>query len=194
MRKRRDDKRVSKFMVYFVGIIMVSSVFGVVFFGFGSNTQSMKYNGFKFVNRGDHFSVKLAGNYALFTYLPQDVEGIKTENNAIDRLKNVLQIDITSDFNDTLAQPIALAQYQMGITLNNFNIFLRNGFTDNNESDFPAITCNDATQFVPVSYFKGSNETKISLKNNCIIAEASDGRDIIKVKDRIMYGIFGIVN
>ena len=90
MRKRRDDKKVSKIMVYFVGFIMIGSIFGVIFFGFGSSTQTAKYNGFKFVNRGDHFSVELGGNYALFTYLPQDVENINVENNAINRLKNIL--------------------------------------------------------------------------------------------------------
>ncbi|MAE42171.1 hypothetical protein CMO93_00235 [Candidatus Woesearchaeota archaeon] len=173
---------------------MISSVFGVVFFGFGSSgAASAKYNDFKFINQGDHWSTKLDGRYALFTYLPEDVVNIEVDNSAINILKNIIQIDATSDFNDTFSQSIALAQYQMGITLSNFNIFIRSGFTNSKESDFPVITCNNATQFVPVIYFKSSNETKVYLQDNCIIAEASNDRDMARVKDRLVYGILNII-
>jgi len=51
-----------------------------------------------------------------------------------------VQIDITSDFNDSYAEGIALAQYQMGVSLNNFNLFVRSGFTAENQPGTLIIT------------------------------------------------------
>ncbi|MEK6948680.1 MAG: hypothetical protein AABX34_00555, partial [Nanoarchaeota archaeon] len=74
----------------------------------------------------------------------------------------------------------------------NFNIFVRNGFTAE-QQNFPIITCNQSTNFVPVIYFKSSNATKVYLDNNCITAEALTQADVIRVKDRLVYGILGII-
>ena len=182
-----------KIIVYFIGITMVFSVFGVIFFGFGAGSSgTVKYNGLKFTDKGNFWSVNVNGREALFTYLPDELALINVENAAIEKLKNVVQIDATSQFNDTLAEPIALAQFQMGTTLSNFDIFVRNGFTAE-QQNFPVITCEDATQFVPAIYFKESNITDVHMENNCIIAEAANAADVIRLKDKLVYGILGII-
>ena len=193
MLRREKSDIGKKIIVYFIGITMIFSVFGVIFFGFGAGSSgTVKYNGLKFIDEGNFWSVNVNGREALFTYLPDELSLINAENAAIGKLKNVVQIDITSDFNDTLAEPIALAQFQMGTTLFNFNIFVRNGFTDE-QQNFLVITCRDATQFVPVIYFKESNITNAHMENNCIIAEAANAADAIRLKDRLVYGILGII-
>ena len=138
-------------------------------------------------------STNVNGREALFSYFPSDVELIPIDSETINRLKDKLEVDVTSEFNDTLSEAIALAQFQMGITLNNFNAFVRNGFTSENPSNFQIITCRDSTDFVPVIYFRSSNETRIYLKNDCIIAEAASDVDVIRIKDRLVYGILGII-
>lgn len=191
---RREGKSLGKKIIgYFIGIIMIFSAFGVIFFGFGTGAGGIvKHKGLKFYDKGTFWSVNINGREALFTYLPEEVNAMNVESNAIDKLKNVVQIDATSEFNETLAEPIALAQYQMGFTLNNFGIFVRTGFIEN-ISNFPIIRCKDATNFVPVIYFKGSNQTRVYLDNECVRAEATNAADIIRLKDRIVYGILGIV-
>ena len=43
MRKHHDRAdKAKKFMVYFIGFIMISSVFGVIFFGFGSGGATVE--------------------------------------------------------------------------------------------------------------------------------------------------------
>lgn len=182
-------------MVYLMGIIMVGSVFGVVFFGFGSSggTGSVKYNDFKFVNKGSFWSTIVDGREAIFTHFPGDVESITIDGNVIDALKNRLEIDVTSDFNDTSAEQISLAGYNLGITLNNFNVFVRQGFTAENDYDFPVVTCGDATNSVPVIYFRSSNETKVYMEDNCVIAEALRQDDVERIKDRLVYGLLEII-
>ena len=194
---RRDyekGQRTKKLMVYFIAFIMISSVFGVLFYGFSSSgKRELDYEDFKFINRGNFWVSNINGVAALFTYFPADVENIKADAKAIDRLKNVAEIDTSSNFNDTFAEQIALAEYQMGITLNNFNIFTRAGFTAQNKYKANIITCTNSTKFVPVIFFKSSNETKITLENDCVIAEAAKKEDVIKIKDRLAYGIFDII-
>ncbi len=192
LRRERSDIG-KKIIVYFIGITMVFSVFGVIFFGFGAGSEgSVKYNGLKFTDKGNFWSVNVNGREALFTYLPDELASLNVENANVGKLKNVVQIDTTSEFNDTLAEPIALAQFQMGTTLFNFNIFVRSGFTAE-QQNFPIITCNQSTNFVPVIYFKSSNATKVYLNNNCIIAEALTQADVIRIKDRLVYDILGVI-
>ena len=57
----------------------------------------------------------------------------------------------------------------------------------------PIIACDDATPLIPVIYFVESNETKIYKQENCIIAEADTSVDVIRIKDRLLYGIHGII-
>lgn len=191
--RRDEDKSISKkLIVYFIGLIMVASTFGVIFFGFSSGNRAVKYNDLKFYNKGNLWSVNVNGKEALFNYLPEEVRSLQVEENSIRMLKDIAQIDSTSQFNDTLAEPIALAQFQMGSTLNSFGIYLRSGFIGN-ISSISQIKCEDATSFVPVIYFKGSNQTKIYANSSCIIAEAVTAADMIKAKDRLVYEILGII-
>ncbi|MCH8003988.1 MAG: hypothetical protein IH934_05140 [Nanoarchaeota archaeon] len=195
MRKHHGEGGKKKIFGYILIITMFGSVFTVVFFGFqsgGRASGSVDYNGFEFINRGAYWSTTIDGREALFTYLPSDLGLIILSNDVINRLRNVVQIDATSEFNDTFAEPIALAQFQMGSTLNNFNIFVRSGFTSEQQA-FPVITCNQSTNFVPVIYFRSSNVTSVSLKNNCVVVEALNGIDVVRVKDRLVYGILDII-
>ena len=195
MRRNREGNKKKKIIGYIAIFLMFGSVFGFIFLGFRTGGQfldTVEYNDFEFASRGTHWSTTIDGTDAPFSYLPADVELLLIQDNAINRLKGVIEIDATYDFNDTFAESIALAQFQMGTTLFNFNIFVRNGFTSQYQN-FPVITCKDATRFVPVIYFKESNVTNAHMENNCIIAEAANAADVIRLKDRLVYGILGII-
>src|SRR3989339_224583 len=46
---------------------------------------------------------------------------------------------------------------------------------------------------VPVVYFRHGNATSIHLENDCIIAEAAENAGFIMVKDRLLYGMLGVI-
>jgi len=192
-RKKDNSERNKKIMVFFMAFVMIGSVFGVIFFGYGQQENKVKYNDFLFIQKENVWLTKVNDREAVFSYLPDDVVNIDIEGGVLSRLNNPIEIDATSAFNNSYKGEIALAEHQMAITLSNFNIYVRNGFTTENEFDMSIITCRDATQNVPVIYFKESNETKIYLENDCIIAEAKDGFDFLRIKDRLLYGILGIL-
>ena len=192
MKQDKSDRK-KKLMVGFIAFIMIFSVFGVVFFGFAAGGSSLKYNGFKFSRSGNVWATNIDGRQAIFSYYPADVELIEIKPEIIGMLRNKIEIDATADGNGTFIQSIALAHFQMKSTLGNFNIFLREGYTSENEFNLPVIVCENATQLVPVIYFKEGNATRVYSNESCIIVEANNNEDFIRAKDRIVYGLLDII-
>jgi len=191
--KREKESKKGMFLVIFIAFIMISSVFAIIFSGYNQQTTSLKYNDIKFTRENNQWSTNINNQKLLFNYLPTEVEQINLGPDVIFALSNKPEIDTTSEINDTFKEEIALAQYNMVLALNNLNIYIRPGLTTNNTFNLPIITCEDASLAVPIIYFKQSNQTKITLENNCIIAEAKNNIDILRIKDRILYSILGII-
>lgn len=191
MKEKREKKRWG--LILFIVFIMIGTSFSFVFFGFSPVTEKVKYNGISFASNGNIWIAKINGREAAFSFLPKDVESVFAFDDFAKMLQGKIEIDATYDLNSTYKEPIALAQHQMGLTLAQYNIFVRKGFTTNNTFNLPVITCDNATLLVPIVYFRQGNATNIHLENNCIIAETASKADVIKVKDRLVYGILGVM-
>lgn len=190
MKEKSEKKRWG--MIFFILLIMVGMSFSL-FSGFSGNAEKAKHNGITFTKFPDRWEAKISGQQAAFTFLPTDVEKIPISGDFAALLQSKPEIDITYDLNSPHNQSIALAQYQMGLTLQAYDIYVRQGFTSNNTFKMQVIKCRDATQNVPVVYFKYANSTNIHVNGSCVIAEASANSDFIKVKDRLLYGILGVI-
>lgn len=180
-------------LIFFIILIMIGTSVSFVFFGFSPATERVKYNGFSFVNNGNIWIAKINGKDAAFSFLPSEVESVFAFDDFSSKLQNKFEIDVTYDLNSTYKEAIALAQHQMSLTLEQYNVYVRKGFTANNTFNLPVITCNGSTLNVPVVYFRYSNTTNIHLEDSCIVAEASANVDFIKIKDRLLYGILGVI-
>jgi len=191
--KKEKKQKMNLFLVIFISLIMVSSIFGIMFSGYRQNQFSIKYNGIRFVRENNQVLTTINDKKLFFDYFPTEVEQIELSQDIKNALINKPEIDTTSEVNDTFSEEIALAQYNMPLALNSFNIYTRSGFTTTNKFNLPVITCEDSTQAVPIIFFKQSNQTKITLENNCIIAEARNNIDILRIKDRIIYTLLGII-
>ncbi len=191
MKARKEKKK--WWLIIFIVIIMIGTTFSFVFFGFSGVDETVKYNGIKFVRLPDRWEAKINGITAAFSFSPKDVENIVLAQDISSLLSNKLEIDTTSDVNSSFKEPIALAQHQMGLVLSNYNIFLRKGFSTNTSFNLPIITCSNATSNVPVIYFKHGNITQVKAENNCVFAEASSDLDFLRLKDRILYGMLGVM-
>lgn len=194
--RRHEHKREKKkrlYMSLFIVVIMTLSVFGfMIGSGFEDQTK-FNYNDFKFNQINNRWKTKINNYDVTFDYSPLQVEHINISPNIIEKIKNSPQIDTTSNINSSFKEVIALSQYNLAQLLAINNQFLRSGFTTKNEFDLPIITCENATTFVPVLIFQKSNETRIYEENNCIILKARSEQDVITLKDRLAYGVFGII-
>ena len=194
MRRRRNDNKSKQLMLgAFIVIVMVGSMFGVIFYGFNSSHESTTEHNQRFTRNGQWYQAEINNQNIYFNYLPSEVEDIEINPQATVMLKNSMEIDITSDPESNLTQEIALSQYYLTNELSNTNTHVRVGFTGNNSFNAPILTCDDATNFVPVIYFKESNLTQTSFDNNCLTVEIKDAVDATKVKDRLLYAIFEII-
>ena len=193
MKQNRERKK--WWLILLIVFIMIGTSFSFIFFGFSTSSEIVKYKGIKF-SRNPSQNIWVAGingKDAAFSFLPDEVKDIASAGNLAARLQNKLEIDATYDLNSTNKEAIALAQHQLGLTLNAYNIYVRKGFTANNTFSLPVITCSDSTANVPVIYFRHGNSTKIDNGNSCIIAEAKSNADFIRVKDRLLYAILGVL-
>ena len=193
--KRQDNtEKRNKAIVIFIALVIISSTFAVVFYGFSPGTSRLEYNGFSLAKKNDFWTASINKKEASFGYFPTDVEDINISSDVTGRIRNTLEVDATSDINSTYKESIAFAQYNLAQTLNyHFNIYLRQGFTSQNEYNAPVILCKNSTKSVPVVYFRNSNQTRVFIENDCIIIEFRNDYDLIRSKDRILYGLFGII-
>ena len=180
-------------MMLLIVIIMIGTSFSVFLFNASPQSQVVKYNDIKFRNNGNAWLANIDGKTAAFSFLPGDVQNITSSSELPFLLRNKIEIDTTSSLNDTYKAAIALAQHQMGLTLGNYNLYVRRGFDSNNTFNFPVITCYNATQNVPVVHFQSANSTEIIIEKNCVIVNAQAEEDIIKAKDKLVYIIVGVI-
>lgn len=181
-----------KMFPLFIITVMTMSVIGLMWGG--DNTQNtLEYKDFNFIRKNSQWSLKVNNIELVFDYFPSEIEDIPISSEIKDKLRGTIEIDITSEANSSYSKSIAIAQYNIEQNLRGFNIYIRKGHTSNNTYNMPIITCNDSTAIVPVVYFKDSNQTKVYIENNCIIAEGSSDADFKKIKDRLIYAFLGII-
>ena len=190
---KKENKNRGKIFSIFIVVIMTMSVLGFLFGSGNSNDQEYKYDKWTFIRTGSQWVTKYNDKQLFFDYFPEQVTDISINQDIISKL-NVLEVDLTYDSNDSLKEAIALSHYMMQQNLGQVsNLYLRQGLTSNNTFNLPIITCEDSTDAVPIIYFKESNETKAYLQDKCIILEADSEIDILRIKDRLLYGYLGII-
>ncbi len=178
-------------MTIFIVVIMVGSVIGYMF-GRGSE-ESFDYNRYNFFKRGNKYILKVDKTEFGFDYFPSSVEDINISTEILNKFSNKVEIDITSDNNSKFREGIAVAQYDIEQYLNTKGTYFARGLTTENDLGMPVIVCENATIKVPVIYFKESNQTKVQINKGCIILEAEEELDFIRIKDRIIYGLLGVI-
>lgn len=195
------DKEVKKsklplVMTLFIAFILVTSIAG--YFGFESEVTVTNYNGYKVRDFGDHIDIKIGEKYVPFTIRPEEAELVDIDPSIIDSIKGTRQVFITFDpgqSQDTLQQ-IDYNRFELSRQLaEQFNIYAVQGVTSSVPSlNLPQITCANSTQFVPVIEFREAEKTGIRKEGkNCIIIEAISPTDFTKLRERIIYGLYGVL-
>lgn len=190
MKREKKSNKKQMLIVGIIAFLMITSIVGFIYSG-GSGVKEFDL---KFNQKQGRWSTIIDNREAIFTFLPSEVYELEVKSEIISRMTNTLEVDATYDANSSDAQAMALAIYEIQRTFSfNFDKFLRAGLTTNFSQNIPIITCDDATAAVPVVYFKQGNETKVYLEGDCIIAEARNANGIIRIKDRLLYGMFGVI-
>lgn len=197
---RRDErKRGNKLFSYFMWGIVLLVVIGfffeaVVSFNPTGQGDTFRYAGLAFKQtRGGFYAADLDGRLLEFVYRPEAVSDIEVSPAIIDTVTESRVVYITYDWNNTLAQDMALLQYDAGNILEaEYGIFVQPAFTGANPLNISAVSCENATGFVPVVLIQQANSTAISSDSSnpgCVVLNASGSVSLARVSDRFKYAL-----
>lgn len=173
--------------------IMVLSTAGFLL-GRGGESSSLSFNKHTFTKESNGYYTNLNGKNVRFDFFPAEINETFADKGAIDRIKNTKMIYMTSNFSGKYAQTEEEIKYELSIRLaKEFSIYATSGFTTNTSYKTMTVSCANATQFTPVVDFREGNSTGIRLEGNCVVVEGNSASGFIALKDRLLYGMYGIM-
>jgi len=193
MSKSRRKNRLSLYMSFFIAFIMITSVFGVMFYGFAGGGEVIKYEGHKFTATPQGYATKIDGKTYYFDVLPQDLENINIDSSIKSELDSSNALVITSDPKSSYKQDIAVSSYNLNAILTKQGKYTANAFNSANDQ-LPVITCINATPGLPVMEIIESNQTIATLNNNCITVEFDNTFNLQRATAKILYLILGVID
>ncbi len=187
--KTGKKDRKAQIITIMVGAIMVLSIIGYMW---SDNTETSNYKKFKFQQTQNGWMTKISGNTHYFWFHPTQLEQIKTESSTVAKIKNSPQIYITHDPKNKYPEYVDLAKFELAKNLFEKGIYIVNAATTN-ETNLETASC-ELNKTLTIIQLEEGNETKIIENGNCIRLQASSGMDFIALKDRLLYGFYGIMD
>lgn len=184
-------KRLSGPALFAIVVIAIMTISGIGFIWEGG--AAFVYNEFKFKESREKFITEVDGKDVEFYIAPQQAEAINASKEAFWVVKNTKMAYMTSDYESRFKDSIARTEYELKKSLEKEGIYAVYAFTGENEFNITQITCENATISVPVIYFTNSTKTRIIYDSGCIIMESSYEVGFLALKDRLMYGFYGII-
>lgn len=195
-RRKEEAKVLSKrniVGIFIVGIMVLSGL-GYMMERSGNSTTDYQGRKFEYINNIWH--TEIGGSTVRFTFHPSELERLNVSADIIEYLKNVKMFYITFDPNSSLIEDFELFRLELETELPEyFTIYPTTAVTFNTTTyaAFPVITCANATVFIPVVYLTQGEQTDIIGNGTCITLQVKEGYDVPALKDRLMYGLFGIM-
>ncbi|MBN1156208.1 hypothetical protein JXA85_01200 [Candidatus Woesearchaeota archaeon] len=177
----------------FIVAVMVLSGLGYMMER-NDSEDAFEYNGYKFDILNNMLTTKVGNMKLTFFSDPRYVDNINISPEILPLLKNSRMIYFTYNDSDILKEDVALVHYTIAEPVwKSLNLYVVQALTDENEYNYPVITCANATSAVPVIYFIHSNATGFVLEGNCVIANAFSKSDVYVLTDRLLFGLYGIM-
>lgn len=189
--RNREKSKMGIVLVIFISLIMVSSIAGFLIVNQPSDIS--RFKGSKFVRQQNTWVATVNGNRIFFDYQPQAIASLNASKEFLPLIRGKVEIDTTSDINDSYSSDIALAQYNLGVNLNALGVFVRQGLTANNTYQLPVITCEDATPLTPVIYFRKGEDSSQIIEDGCLTISLRSRDEVHAIKDMILLGVLGLL-
>lgn len=179
--------------------VMAFSIVGFIYIG--PQTGNLEYNGIEFQAQGNPQTGVVTGWTAIidereisFYNHPTDVLSINVSEEIEQFLRSAKVLIVTSDPNDTSKEIIGLIRYEFQTILSASGVAVLGAFTANNTHNQPTMTCENATTYEPVIYFRTTPRmNQVGLNNSCITIEASTKAGFIRMRDRLLYAHYAVI-
>ncbi len=198
-----DDKKIKWILVILLMVFILGSL-GIFFYQKNRYKEVyFEYNGFV-VHKGKDragntvYQTKIflgdsAQPYLITTrYSPKELEEIKTIYYKPDLL-NKKEIYITMDPSATAISVLAATEISK-ITSNLilYSIPTHGAFTSPSK-DWPVKTCSNVNENQAIVFLKQSDQSRIYSENGCIIVEGKDEYDLIRVANKLVFTLLGVM-
>lgn len=194
MRRRKETNKKMLVSVFIIAI-MVLSVFGFMLSYQTNQTEKIEsYNGYTFARTNKGFMTKIEGKEFYFDYYPADLETINQTGELLQTLADKKALAITYNPNSELA--VRMAEIQFDIeqkTQKKGDIYVTRALTNSTGYALPEITCQNATQAMPVIRLKQGKTTHIQSENNCITLNAGTETELNALYTKTLYTILGVM-
>ncbi len=186
------QKNIGKWiMTVFFAMILITSILGFALSG-TQNTKNI-YNKNEFVQRNDLWITEINDEIVEFIYYPDTTLDIEFDDSGFEPLITYIVSNPALNLSTNDLQAIDYGKYELKNTLEKLGYENNNlGFSAEYNNIKPT-TCEQSTPTVYVIDFQIANETSISRQKNCIILAGKDGQELLRAKDRFVYGITKII-
>ncbi len=193
--KRRKANLVMSLLIVF---LMTTSILGYT--STRDSTTTFRYNGYLFRQQQDSFGVKkwvtrVDGKTLIFDYSPKQLEAINLSPVIKESILATKLVMLSFDPSKTSAlNYMDKARFDITNALYSKGIRVVSGVSNKTKYyNLDIITCANASIPFPVIFLKIGNQTRITLENNCVVMEAQENYEILALKDRLLYSIYGIM-
>jgi len=210
---KKDNTFSSKRVIGILSIfIMFTSVIGFIFGGTlnlgGSSEENKKYGEYTFIYqpRADTspWKVKVDGEFYDTNYIPDELQLLNFDSTVTGLIKGVKMVHVTIDPPKINRSPVeeapAVIRYYFRNALPRLGVFVAPVLASppTNES-IPGLeselimSCDQATDTVPVIYVTHGILSGISVDNNCITIEGSTPQELYRLYDRLLLTLLGVM-
>ncbi len=199
----REEKK-EKILKIIIGLVtaflMASGILGYV--NNSSTNSNADYHGVRFSRDANNYYwvANINGKKMNFYYHPTQLEFMNVSPIIKPRLLSAKYVIILFNPNqdrDVLSF-LDLTRFDITNALLSRGINVANGITqENSQYNLSIMNCNQSSEYIPIIYLTLGNKTDIILNNtykNCIIGEAQSTRELLAVRDRFLYMIYGVMD
>jgi hypothetical protein len=188
---KTKKKKVSKELLWgsFIAVIMISSTIGFIYSGGSSDYTYKEKFKFKATETNTFIYKDAVKQEFVFSYLPPQLEDLNLSTKIAPPM-----LYLSFDPNSSNLDVIELMRFELAEDFAKLNIYVVQGFSFNDSTyNLPIIDCRNATVMTPVIIFSSSNDTRITEEDGCLVFEAKDRPDIVRLKERLLYSALGVM-
>lgn len=205
-------KRQTLYFIIFAGVLILI-LLGIIFvprYLARQEFENNKYNSFEFIKQEDNLWYTMLQRGAQpywvpFYYHPRELEDIGVENNLRNKFFAIrdnngsifITLDPDSNNNTIVIAGVEIAKITGPsglLKVPTRSAFIKAPTNASAETATPIVTCNDANEKVMVIWLVLSNKNLVYSDGNCIVLQAKSYTDTVKVADRLVYHLLGVMN
>lgn len=198
-RKKTKKKLLStgNLMAIFIVLIMVTSILGFMYGGPSGSQGGFTYQEMDFgYNQEGMLIMQTEDGPTLMYYPPESILLNPAYNVSEGFTQLVMQkklLYITYPPEDEFKENIAGVQFELKNMLEErFAVSVFNAFTGQNQFNLPIMECKDAGESEAIIQIMSGNTTKMNFDDNCLEIQVSQVSDLLRIRDSIVYSLYGL--